>query len=196
MKRQRAFTLVELLVVISIIAILAGFAMPAFTKAMESADRTKVLNDGKQIALSMKNYAGDFGGEFPFYTDPIRKQGEPQSANDILATLIPDYIPNEQVANYMQAADVLVLPYRSGSVSGVATLAAQVGLPVLASTSGAIAQQANTVAIIPADDSAAWARALDAFLAQPEPSRIPHAIDPSWQFFHQQLSEVWHEIAS
>jgi prepilin-type N-terminal cleavage/methylation domain-containing protein len=92
-----AFTLVELLVVISIIAILAGFAMPAFTKAMEQADRTKVLNDGKQIALSMKNYAGDFGGEFPFYTDPIRKQGQPQSANDILATLIPDYIPNEQV---------------------------------------------------------------------------------------------------
>ena len=106
------------------------------------------------------------------------------------------YIPNEQVANYMQAADVLVLPYRSGSVSGVATLAAQVGLPVLASTSGAIAQQASTVATIPATDSAAWARALDTFFAQPAPPRIPHEVDASWQFFSQQLSEVWHDITS
>ena len=94
---QSAFTLVELLVVISIIAILAGFAMPAMSRAMESADRTKVLNDGKQIALSMKNYAADYQGEFPFFTDPDRKTGEPQSANDILATLVPNYIANEQI---------------------------------------------------------------------------------------------------
>jgi prepilin-type N-terminal cleavage/methylation domain-containing protein len=94
-----AFTLVELLVVISIIAILAGFAMPAMSKAMESADRTKVLNDGKQIALAMKNFAGDFGGEYPFYLDPVRKQGDPQTANDALATLVPDYINSEAVFN-------------------------------------------------------------------------------------------------
>jgi hypothetical protein len=34
------------------------------------------------------------------------------------------YIANEQIGDYLQAADLLVLPYRSGSVSGVATLAA------------------------------------------------------------------------
>jgi D-inositol-3-phosphate glycosyltransferase len=102
------------------------------------------------------------------------------------------YIPNEQVANYLQAADVLVLPYRSGSVSGVATLAACVGLPILASTSGAIGQQPGTVATIAPDDIAAWATALDDHVgahARPRPEP-----DASWPFFYQQLSEVWHDI--
>lgn len=102
------------------------------------------------------------------------------------------YIPNEQVANYLQAADVLVLPYRSGSVSGVATLAASVGLPILASTQGAIGQQTGTMATIPPDDSVAWAVALDQHVGQT--ARTRPAPDVSWQFFYQQLHEVWHDI--
>lgn len=102
------------------------------------------------------------------------------------------YIPNEQVANYLQAADVLVLPYRTGSVSGVATLAASVGLPILASTSGAIGQQAGTVATIPPDDIMAWTQALDQHVGIHV--RLPPGTDTSWDVFSQQLSEIWHDI--
>lgn len=104
------------------------------------------------------------------------------------------YIPNEAVVNYLQAADVLVLPYRSGSVSGVATLAASVGLPIIASTSGAIAPHTATVATIPPDDIVAWAGALDQSVggtARPRP-----ALDASWQFFLQKLDEVWHDTGT
>lgn len=104
------------------------------------------------------------------------------------------YIPNEQVANYLQAADVLVLPYRSGSVSGVATLAASIGLPIIASTSGAIAQQPGTIATIPADDIDGWAVALDRSVGSMH--RTTPGTDTSWDFFCQQLNEVWHDACT
>ncbi|MGQ9661124.1 MAG: prepilin-type N-terminal cleavage/methylation domain-containing protein [Kiritimatiellia bacterium] len=53
------FTLVELLVVVAVIAILAGILLPVFSAAREKAKVTRVRCDLRQIELALEAYATD-----------------------------------------------------------------------------------------------------------------------------------------
>jgi general secretion pathway protein G len=66
---RRAFTLVELLVVIAVIAILAAVLFPVFARAKDRASQAQCLSNLRQLGLGIQNYQDDWDGRFPFAID-------------------------------------------------------------------------------------------------------------------------------
>src|ERR1700678_206136 len=63
---RRAFTLVELLVVIAVVAILAALLLPALASARQKGQRAACLSNLHQIGIAIQSYASDSGGSIPF----------------------------------------------------------------------------------------------------------------------------------
>jgi len=61
MKRNSGFTLVELLVVITIIAVLAGLSFPAISSALNVAKKAEANAMINQLKIALKSYQTEYG---------------------------------------------------------------------------------------------------------------------------------------
>jgi glycosyltransferase involved in cell wall biosynthesis len=81
-------------------------------------------------------------------------------------TIVDRYVANEEVAGYFAAADVVVLPYRSATGSGIAQVAYGAGVPVIATRTGGldeVVEDGVSGLLVDPSDPPALARAIERF---------------------------------
>src|SRR2546430_15247714 len=113
-RSQSAFTLIEMLVVISIIAVLAAFAVPALTSALTKGQMTGTMNNGRQLYLAAQQMALDGAAN----SDPNLVWPGDDTTN--LGSL-DNYMTRLVQQNYLKAGDVQKLLSGPGAAAAVAT---------------------------------------------------------------------------
>ena len=113
-RSQSAFTLIEMLVVISIIAVLAAFAVPALTSALTKGQMTGTMNNGRQLYLAAQQMALDGAAN----SDPNLVWPGDDTTN--LGSL-DNYMTRLVQQNYLKAGDVQKLLSGPGASASVTT---------------------------------------------------------------------------
>jgi prepilin-type N-terminal cleavage/methylation domain-containing protein len=93
---NNGFTIIELLVVVSIIALLVAILLPALQKARESAKQVVCASQIRQQLLAVETYKIDRDGEYPYLLQlnyHLKRSG--QVGN--LGLLHPDYVTSEDI---------------------------------------------------------------------------------------------------
>ncbi len=107
---DRGFTLVELLIVITVLGLLAALLMPALGMAMETANRTACAHNLRQIALALKLYANASDGRFPVE----ETCGNPQ--RHLVESLVPAYM--REIEMFYCPSAAAVEPYAQSHAYG------------------------------------------------------------------------------
>jgi prepilin-type N-terminal cleavage/methylation domain-containing protein len=108
-RHNRAFTLVELLVVIAIIGVLVALLLPAVQSARESARRTQCANNLKQLGLGAQNFH-DIRKFFPPSRVSQMPTGSPTNVDFVTWAVV--LLPYIEQNNYYTQWD-LTQPYQA-----------------------------------------------------------------------------------
>jgi glycosyltransferase involved in cell wall biosynthesis len=116
--------------------------------------------------------------------------------------LLPRYLPDDEVEALFKAADVVVLPYRSATQSGVTHVAYALGVPVITTDVGGLAETVRpgeTGLVVPAGDPAALADAVVRFFADALGPQLREGVRSlqrrhSWEVLADRVVELGDEL--
>jgi glycosyltransferase involved in cell wall biosynthesis len=94
-------------------------------------------------------------------------------------TVVDRYVANEEVAAYFAAADVVALPYRSATGSGIAQVAYGAGVPVVATRTGGledVVEEGVTGLLVPPGDPGALALAIERYFDEGLGTRLREGV--------------------
>ena len=112
--KTRVFTLIELLIVISIIAILAAMLLPALNKARQTAQGISCIGKVRQILIATQAYLGDSNGVY--YSVYLGPYLSGNSTTDNYASRPTVWM--EYLLLYMGRKELTMITRRDLSVSG------------------------------------------------------------------------------
>lgn len=117
----------------------------------------------KQVKVHLL-VVGEFWSSPAFFTYYAR-----EFAVEDAVTFVNRYVPNEELKDYFDLADVVVLPYVSATQSGVVQLAFGFGKPVITTRVGGlpeVVQDGVTGLVVPPQDAPALAQAIITYFNQ------------------------------
>lgn len=115
---RHGFTIVELMIVVAVIALLAGMAVPSYTRARKRAQATRILEDLRMLDYALDRWAiennksvGDtatLSDLQPFIKtgSPLYNQGIDLFGNSFGNTFSVDSMPKVPVPTYNALSDV------------------------------------------------------------------------------------------
>ncbi len=136
---------------------------------------------------------GEFYDEESKYRDRVREMKLESNIR-----FVSGYLPNDQVAPYFSAADVVVLPYLSATQSGIVQIAYNFDKPVIATRVGGLAEvivEGKTGFLVPPYDPNALAVAIKEFYAAQRGEALKSNIEAekvrySWEYFVKKIEEL------
>ncbi|MEA2710299.1 MAG: hypothetical protein QOF78_2900 [Phycisphaerales bacterium] len=115
-KQRRAFTLVELLVVIGIIAIMIGILLPTLSNARRAARTTACLSNIRQLGTTWGIYISENKGKLPYYLWQAPAGEADKAWNWYWLGILSNLKTQTSIMLCPEAIDPV--PYNTGSGSG------------------------------------------------------------------------------
>jgi len=117
--------------------------------------------------------------------------------------LLGRYLPDDEVEALFKAADVVVLPYRSATQSGVTHVAYALGVPVITTDVGGLSETVKpgeTGLVVPPENPAALADAIVEFFERDLGPRLRAGVEAlraahSWEVLAGQTIELGDQLA-
>jgi len=146
------------------------------------------VDDGFRVII-----AGEFYEDEKLYQRQMAESGVQN-----LIRVENRYIPDEEVADYFRASDVVVLPYRSATQSGIVQIASALGRPVIVTRVGGLPEvvdHGRTGLVVRPNDPAAIAGAIRDFFEQNMGPKMEQNLRNNGQTFTwDELANLWEKL--